>query len=694
MASAPDVSAGYALESIGVVGAVAMAVGLLILAVTTLVLYRRVVKRTQDLANSREQLQLVLDQMSEGVLLLDENRGVLLMNKAAAGLMPVAGEKYSYHLVGEEYEVLRPDGVLLPIEEWPSSRALRGDFVRDEVFHNRRRSTGEVGIREVTTFAVPTRPGSPRRIVLSYRDITEQRHDDETRERLAAIVNSSDDGIIGTDPPGIVTSWNRGAERIFGYTAREMIGQSIRRIIPADRPDEEDDILRRIFSGGSVDHFETVRVTKDGLHIQVSITVSPIRDSAGKVIGASKIARNITETRTLEAQLRQSQKLEAIGQLTGGIAHDFNNLLAIILGNLELLEREVQVEVASRDEGVAKIAATLQQVRRAQRAAQRAADLTKRLLAFSSNDQLSPAAIDLGHAIRNTLELATRALGPEIVVSIDLDTKLGAVFVDSAGFESALLNLIVNARDAMPKGGTLRVSSKACELTEEAGAVQSHSIKAGNYACVIVSDNGEGMTRAVLDRVFEPFFTTKEVGRGTGLGLAMVYGFLKQSNGTARIYSEPGYGTTVTLYLPFADETMIEPVRPAVAQHAARDGGTVLLVDDEADLLDIATAYLTRLGYTILQAKDGVDAVRMMVQNPGIDLLITDIIMPGGMNGVELAQKIAEIRPETKIIFTSGFPADALAQKNLALEGSALLHKPYRLAELGAMVKGAMEEVG
>jgi len=692
IASAPGLSANFTLAYVGLAGAFVASVSLVVLSAVAIVLYRRVVLQTRHLADSREQLQLILDNMTEGIFLLDENRNVLLMNKAASGLMPVPGENHSYHLVNDEYEVLTPDGEPMPVEQWPSSRALRGDFVRREVLFYRHKITGELGSREVNTVAVPTRPGQPRQIIVSYRDDTERRRADDAHARLVAIVESSNDAIIGKDLNGIVTSWNSGAEKIFGYSSSEMIGESIKCLIPSDRTDEEDGILRRISSGETVDHFNTVRLTKEGNPIHVSLTISPIRDSAGKIIGASKIARDITETRSLERQLRQSQKLEAIGQLTGGIAHDFNNLLAIILGNLELLESDIAVKANTHAEGLLKIALCTQRAATAKRAAQRAADLTRRLLAFSSNDQLNPAPLDLGHAIRNTLELATRALGPEIIVSLDLDTKLPAVLMDSAGFEGALLNLLVNARDAMPKGGTLRISSKACELTEEAGAVQSNAVKAGHYACVTVSDNGEGMPQEVLERAFEPFFTTKGVGRGTGLGLAMVYGFLKQSNGTARIYSEPGYGTTITLYLPFADEKAFRPAPPVLAHHAARAGGTILLVDDEADLLDIATAYLERLGYTILKAKDGTSAMRMIDQRPDIDVMVTDIVMPGGMNGVEMAQRIAEIRPEVRVVYTSGFPADALAQKNLAVEGSVLLHKPYRLAELGAVVRLAMGE--
>ncbi len=371
--------------------------------------------------------------------------------------------------------------------------------------------------------------------------------------------------------------------------------------------------------------------------------------------------------------------MEAIGQLTGGIAHDFNNLLGVVIGNLDLLEILVPGNEAA-----------LKRVHTAQKGALRGADLTRRLLAFSSSEELRPSAVKLQHSIRNTIELATRVIGPDINITTHFDASVPKVFVDASGLESALLNLVVNARDAMPKGGSINITTQLHILEESYPPVQARELKAGTYACVSVSDTGCGMSRETMDRAFEPFFTTKARGKGTGLGLAMVYGFVRQSGGTVRIYSETGYGTTVSFYLPLADGVEVPVITPRAAQ-PAKFGGTVLIVDDELELLDIAVAYLAEMGYKPLEAVDGANALRMIERHPDIDLVVTDIIMPGGMNGVELAQKIRELRPDIKLVYCSGFPADALAERSMPLVDGPLLHKPYQRAEFGAMIRGIME---
>ncbi|MGD0799430.1 MAG: PAS domain S-box protein [Acidobacteriaceae bacterium] len=511
--------------------------------------------------------------------------------------------------------------------------------------------------------------------VSEQRYFTEQRLLHEANFKLAAIVESSDDAIIGKDTNGTVITWNRGAEKIFGYTAGEMIGHSIGRLYPPGREAEEEETMARILRGETVEHFDAVRVAKDGRSVRLSLTVSPIKDAAGRVVGASKIARDITETRDLQRQLQQSQKMEAIGQLTGGIAHDFNNLLAIILGALELQQEAIEDNKEA-----------LHRWQVAHKAASRGAELTKRLLAFSSQGQLNIAPTSLEQSIHNTMDLAARVLGPEVRTKLTLDDAMPPVLVDPASLESALLNLIVNARDAMPKGGDLVVSCRAAELADSMAATLNGNPVSGAYACISVTDSGTGMPPEVVDRVFEPFFTTKERGRGTGLGLSMVYGFVKQSNGGIRIYSEPGYGTTITFYLPFSGTPAALPPPKAAEDGAIRGSGVVLIVDDEAELVEIAVTYLSARGYTVLTARDAKDALRIIEQHGAVDAMITDIVMGGGMDGMELAQAVRRISPRTQVVYSSGFPADALSERSLPLAGSLVLQKPYRLAELGASV--------
>ena len=541
-----------------------------------------------------------------------------------------------------------------------------------------KRKDGSIFQIEIRRSALSTPNGN---FVLGVgRDITERKRVEEVHARLAAIVEFSEDAIVGKDLDGIVSSWNKGAEKMFGFSANEMVGRPIAPLLPTDRLHEEEEILNRIRRGEIVEHLETVRKRKDGRQIDVSITVSPINDAAGKVIGASKIARDITEQNNLEQQLRQSQKMEAVGQLTGGIAHDFNNLLGVVLGNLDLLERLVAGNEAA-----------VKRVRNAQKAAMRGADLTRRMLAFSSRQPLNPAPTSLDESIQNMIEMAARALGPDIKITTNLDHAIPPVLVDAAGLENVLLNLAVNARDAMPNGGSLAISTQLSDLEESYPPVQAEELKPGRYARVMVSDTGHGMSRETLERVFEPFFTTKPRGKGTGLGLAMVYGFVKQSGGSVRIYSELGHGTTVSFYLPLAEGAPSPTLAAAASKRHATTDGTVLVVDDEVDLLEIAVAYLEEMGYRVFHATDGARALEVLAREPGIELLITDVIMPGGMNGVELARKVRQLKPSVKIVYSSGFPSDALAERSGTQVDGPLLYKPYQRNEFANAIRRVMD---
>jgi PAS domain S-box-containing protein len=625
-------------------------------------------------------LQSVLTSISEGLVVADKNGRFIIWNPAAEKIIGLGPENLTSEQWSEHYGLYRTDMVTpFPSQEIPLAHAIQGGESTAEMYVlNRELASGK--FIEASASPLRDKDGNICGGVTAFRDITERNLMDETRSRLVAIVESSEDAIIGKDLRGVVTSWNGGARKIFGYTSAEMIGQSIKILLPPDREHEEDEILGRIRLGETVDHIETQRKRKDGVLIEVSLTISPIRDANGKVVGASKIARDISEKKLMERQLHQSQKMDAIGQLTGGVAHDFNNLLGIILGNLDLLE----ISVAGNE-------AAVDQVQTAQRAATRGADLTRRLLAFARMEGLKPVSTLLNSSIQNMIALAKRALGPEITITTQLDESLPRVFVDVAGLENALLNLVVNARDAMPGGGTISVSTRLINLEENYASVKLAELKSGWYACASVSDSGQGMSKEIAERAFEPFFTTKQRDKGTGLGLAMVYGFAKQSGGTARIYSEPGKGTTVSIFMPLADvgpeqENAATELRPFVMMH-----GTVLVVDDEADLLKIASTYLAEMGLSALQAIDGASALAMIAREPEIDLVVTDIVMPGGMNGVELAKHVHELNPNIKLIYSSGFPADALAEMKVSLVNGPLLHKPYQRAEFRTMIRKVLE---
>jgi len=656
-------------------------VAFLAIGLSVLWLRYRVSSLRWQLADANLRLQSVLDNMVEGVVVIDHDRRIILMNRRGSRMISVDEQGVSYALVEEQYEAFTASGDPLPFEQWPSSRALRGDFVQEFRIRHRNRITGDTGARIMNTAPMPGPRGDAGQIIISYRDDSERTVADDARSRLANIVESSNDAIVSVSLEGKVLTWNKGAEKIIGYSSEEMIGESMERLLAADDSDLMQDALKRVAAGETVEKFDTPQKTRDGRILRIDISISPIRDAGGVIQSASIIARDITETRNLERQFQQAQKMEAIGQLTGGIAHDFNNLLGVVSGNLDLLEGLIEGNQPA-----------LHRATLARKAASRAADLTRRLLAFSSKETLKPISTSLEHSVRNALEIAVHALGPSIRISTDI-IPIHNVYIDPAGLESALLNLIVNARDAMESGGLLHVISKAIHLDETHPYVANGYLKPGTYAFVSVTDTGSGMTKETLERVFEPFFTTKERGRGTGLGLPMVYGFARQSKGHVQIYSEAGQGTTVSLYLPFAtsNELPAQPTEKYTARSFRRHGGKILLVDDEIELLDVSSAYLNKLGYITLLAQDGPHALQLVNEHPGIDLMVTDIVMPGGLNGVELSNLVAQSQPQIRTIYTSGFPEDALAEKNFKIGEHVLLNKPYRLAELAEAVDRALQ---
>jgi PAS domain S-box-containing protein len=500
--------------------------------------------------------------------------------------------------------------------------------------------------------------------------------------RYRGLLEAAPDGMVVVNQDGKIILLNAQAEKQFGYRRDELLGQKVTNIIPegfaerliADALRTTAEALAQQIGTGIELHGRR----RDGTVFPLEIMLSPLESPEGILVTAA--IRDISERKKLEGQFHQSQKMEAIGQLTGGIAHDFNNLLGVIIGNLDLLDRMVAGNEAA-----------VQRVHIAQKAAMRGADITRRLLIFSSSEELKPSVVLLGVSIQNMIELASRAIGAEIKITTHVDESVPPLFVDPAGLESALLNLVVNARDAMPKGGSIIIASEMLILDESHPVVQAGDLKAGRYVHVSVSDTGQGMSRETLERAFEPFFTTKPRNKGTGLGLAMVYGFAKRSGGVVRAYSELGQGTTVSLYLPIATD-LSQPVPTGTPTPLnAKLGGTVLVVDDEVDLLEIALSYLADMGLTAYKAIDGASALEVIAQRSEIDLMVTDIVMPGGMNGVELAQKALALRPGLKIIYSSGFPAEALAEKSLPLVDGPLLHKPYQRAEFAAIIHRVME---
>jgi PAS domain S-box-containing protein len=496
---------------------------------------------------------------------------------------------------------------------------------------------------------------------------------------FTALVNSSNDAIISKDLNARITSWNKAAERIFGYTAEEVLGKSITILIPPNHLNEEPQILERIRRGETVNHYETIRRRKDGTLLNISLTVSPISDEEGNIIGASKIARDITSVKATEDQLRQAQKMEAVGRLAGGIAHDFNNLLTSINGFTDLAMMQL-----GHDHPIAEY---LQEVRNS---GERAATLTQQLLAYSRKQILSLKVLDLNVTVAEMEKMLHRLIGEDVLFSTDLDPGLGRVKADPGQIQQIILNLILNARDAMPNGGSIALTTANVTLDLDFTS-EILSVPSGNYVMLAVSDTGMGMTPEVQAHIFEPFFTTKEVGKGTGLGLSSVYGIVKQSGGGIAVSSHPGRGTVIRIYLPLVEaKTVKEPARVSKRASAmALSGETILLAEDEDTVRKFLSTTLRNNGYKVIEARDGIEALEIGNRESRIDLLMTDVVMPN-MNGGKLAEEIKASHPGLKILFMSGYTKDVLTAKTPLDSDIRFLQKPFTQMELLARVREAI----
>ncbi len=620
---------------------------------------------------------------------------------------------------------------------------------------------------------------------------------EEGRARLAAIVESSDDAIIGKTLDGTITSWNRGAELLYGYTAEEMVGQPISILAPAVSREEINSILARIRKGEVVQHFETVRLHKDRRPLVVSLTISPIRDTQGVIQGASTIARDMTAQRKaqqslaeseqryrllfdsnpqpmwvydqatlaflavndtavqsygftreeflgmtlrdirpkedipklleatavpptelnregpwrhrkkngevitveiaehplvfgdrpgclvmasdvterirLEEQFRQAQRLESVGRLAGGVAHDFNNLLTVINGYAEMLLEDAAVTGASTDE--------LTEIRKA---GERAAGLTQQLLAFSRRQTVQVSAININTVVTDTEKLLRRLIGEDVELVTRLTSDLGCILADPGQIQQIIMNLAINSRDAMPEGGTLIIETSNVNLDESYRA-QHPGVTPGPHIMLAITDTGVGMSPEITARIFEPFFTTKELGKGTGLGLATVYGMVKQGQGWIWVYSEPDRGTTFKIYLPRTDAEPSQ-TRPAVKTDL-HGSETILVVEDEEEVRKLALVGLASFGYSVYGAGSGREALAFCRDfSQTIDMVVTDVVMTD-MNGREVATQISVVRPNASILFMSGYTANVIAHRGVLDAGVQYLQKPFTPESLARKVR-------
>ena len=505
----------------------------------------------------------------------------------------------------------------------------------------------------------------------------------QANETLSAIIESAPVAIWAIGPDERITMWNPAVAEIYGLPADEAIGRSWRAHLVRPSPPNTlsgDDLLRIAREKGGFRDIEIRRYGPNNTILELRISAALLHGGSS-VAGVLFIAHDIGRTKELESKLLQAQKMEAIGQLTGGIAHDFNNLLAVIYGNLETLKDDSDLKPEAR-----------LQVDGGLKAARHGASLTRRLLAFSRQQKLAPADVDVGALVASTTEMLRRMVDESVAIIPKIAAGLWKSRIDPEQLTNALVNLVVNARDAMPDGGTLTVTVENTSLDED-WCRGREDLTPGAYVSLSISDTGDGMTKEVLARALEPFFTTKPLGQGTGLGLSMVYGFIHQSGGHMTIYSEPGHGTTVTLYLPRLEtESSTAPDQETSDTPAATAAGEViLLVEDNEMVRDLQVQSLHKIGYQTLEAADGPACLEIIRSPAHVDLMLTDIVLPKGMSGPALVEAARAIRPGLKVVFMSGYaPEDVLRRYDLT--GARALAKPFTRLELAQAIYAELHD--
>ena len=743
----------------------------------------------------------LLETAPDAMVCVDAGGRIALVNAQTERLFGYRREE----LVGQPVEMLVPDAVR------DIHRGHRAGYVADPQPRPMgagmelagRRRDGTTFPAEISLSAIDTEDGIL--VSAAVRDVTQRQLAAETAAQLASIIQSSHDAVIGETLDQVITSWNPGAERLYGYTAAEITGRHIEMLIPPEDRAREAAVVAAVARGERVDQYQTRRLRKDGTAVEVSLTLSPIADRSGTIVGVATVARDVTERQRadarfrglmeaapdamvcvardgrialvnaqterlfgydrdelvgqpvemlvpnavrdvhpghrasyvadprprpmgaemqlagrrrdgstfpaeislaamgtddgflvtaavrdvtarleiaaererlrtqaerdkLERHLHQSQRLESLGQLAGGVAHDFNNLLSVISNYAAFAGEEVARETP--DERWQAVRDDIAQV---QQAAERAAGLTHQLLAFARQEMIQPRVLDINNVVLSVEQLLVRTLGEHVELITDLAAGLPLVLADPGQIEQVLVNLAVNARDAMPHGGKLVIHTASTSIDEAASQGQ---MPPGPYVALKVSDTGTGIPKDVLNRVFEPFFTTKTKGEGTGLGLATVYGIITQAGGHVRIYSEPGLGTSLTALLPVTEQD-IAPAAPPPAEPQHGHGQTVLVVEDEPAMREVTRRILDRNGYRVVAAASGDEALGVLAsQLDHIDVLLTDVIMPR-MQGRELADKICILQPAAQVVFMSGYTQGLLGQQGILEPGVHLIEKPF-----------------
>ncbi|MBV1693012.1 MAG: PAS domain S-box protein [Hyphomicrobiales bacterium] len=680
----------------------------LTLTITLAALVWTLTRRERALRNAMTRTELGLAASGTGVWAVDLTTGAVDLDQRAAQILGLAPRRQASRWDIEQCVV--PEDRARGQAAVENAMSAAGSGMYDGEFRIVRPGGSEVRW-VVVRGQVEHTGGAAAHIYGTIRDITDKKSAErdlaQTRERLAGIVDQANDAIISIDAAQRITLFNRGAEAMFGFKLEEVVGAPLDLLLPkhvhtAHRRHIEGFGAGEVTSRRMAERAEIFGLRKSGEQFPAEASISRIDTSQGAVFTA--IVRDISERRRYQAELEQrvsertqalheeirrregaqaalvqAQRMDALGQLTGGVAHDSNNLLAVITGNLELIEDELDLQHPAR-----------KYLQQAQEAARMGARLNQRLLTFSRRRRLEPQVICLNDQVLAMNDLLRRALGEHIEFTTTLAPDLWRTKADPSEVENAILNLALNARDAMPGGGQLRIETSNA-LIEPEMARYEEGLAPGAYVRLAVSDKGAGMTPDVLRRVFEPFFTTKETGKGSGLGLSTIFGFAKQSKGHVTIYSEVGHGTTVNLYLPrvSAGEDTLEPAAQATPV-ARGHGERILVVEDNAQVRALALERLQRLGYRTIEADSGPAALAIVDAETDIDLVFSDVVMPGGMSGFELSRAVKEARADLPVLLTSGFSFDAAGSEGGGPGALPVLRKPYTTAELASAVSRAL----
>ena len=636
---------------------------------------RTVQKAERELQASEHQYRELFESSSDALLLFATDTGqVIDANEMASAL-------YGY----ERDEFLTKTSADLSAEPEKTSRSIREAQLNPGQVINvplrlHRKKDGTVFPVEVTARLIVRDKQSV--IFTAIRDITERLRAEKRLQLLSRAIEQSVNVVLITDAEGHIQYANPQFTKITGYTLEEVIGRKPSILKSGETQPEVYAKLWNTILSGQEFHGIFHNKKKNGDLYWESLTISPVLNPEGVITHFVGIQEDISERRLLGDQIHQSQKMEAVGQLAGGIAHDFNNLLTVVLGNQQLLEGMLKDQPEASE--------LLQD---ASKAAWRGAELCKRVLAFSRRQKLSPESIAVNELVEGMEKLLRRTLGQKVEVRLELGSDLAAIVVDPGQLENAILNLALNAHDAMPEGGTLSISTTDF-ATDEHYLARHPEMPAGQYVVIEVSDTGQGMTPDIVARVFEPFFTTKEIGKGSGLGLSMVYGFLKQSGGHARIYSEPGVGTSVKLYFPAApSHTETRRLQLPVQLDEARGGSErILVVEDDAEVRATMIAMLLNLGYAVWEADSGAAGLEVLHrEGKNVDLLLSDVVMPGGMDGDELSKQARALFPDLKVVLISGFSRSHTRYGQVPVAGAMFLNKPFRKDELARMLRQVLD---